>query len=196
MKRMMAGAVLLGLVVAVAGCGSSGSATSAAYMPVGASAIANVPGATGAVVAGNTASAGAKTSAPVVVGGGGTCKFLSDSDAATVASSAGTAKVTTADTTVAKVTTCLWASTTDHIYLVANELKSSAPIDAMKAEMVASITETIPGLGDVGGFVSKTAADVTVVFIKGSTQISLIVSTPAVNADAVAAVAKKIAAGL
>ena len=116
--------------------------------------------------------------------------------AATLASNAGAAKVTSAETTVASVTTCLWSGTTDHIYLVVTALNSSAPLTAMKAEMVASITETISGLGDVGGFVTKTATDVTVVFIKGSTQVSLIVSTTAANADAVAAAAKKIAAGL
>jgi len=195
MKRMMAGAVLLGLAIAVAGCGSSSSTTNAGAAAVGASANADATGAPGVVGAGSAVPVATKSSA-TVVSAGGTCKYMSDTDAATLASNPGTVKVTTASTPVGSVTTCLWASTTDHIYLVANELNSSAPMSAVKAEMVASITETIPGLGDVGGFATKTPTDVTVVFFKGSTQISLIVSTPAVNADAVAAAAKKIAAGM
>jgi hypothetical protein len=62
--------------------------------------------------------------------------------------------------------------------------------------MLESVVETVPGLGDGGGFETKTADAVTVVFIKGSTLISLSVSATAVNADAVVAAAKKIAAGL
>ena len=195
MKRMMAGAVLLGLAIAVAGCGSSsGTANATAAAPAGASAGANAPGAPGA--ADSAAPGGAKASTPVV-SAGGTCKYLSDADAAAIIPNAGSAKVNHADTPVSSGTTCLWGTTTaSKIYLVGNELKSSAPIDAMKAEMVASITETIPGLGDVGGFATKTAEGVTVVFMKGSTQISIIVSTPSVNADAVVAAAKKIAAGI
>ena len=194
MKKMMACAVMLGLAITVAGCGSSGG-TSGAAASAGAPANAGATPTPGAVAAGSALPGATKTS-PVVVVAGGTCKYLSDSDAATLASNAGAAKVTSAETTVASVTTCLWSGTTDHIYLVVTALNSSAPLTAMKAEMVASITETISGLGDVGGFVTKTATDVTVVFIKGSTQVSLIVSTTAANADAVAAAAKKIAAGL
>jgi len=58
------------------------------------------------------------------------------------------------------------------------------------------IVETIPGLGDGGGFETKTADAVTVTFIKGSTVVLLGVQTTGVNADAVVAVAKKIADGI
>jgi hypothetical protein len=183
MKRMMAGAALLGLAIAIAGCGSSGSSSSAApAAPTEAMAANSVPGTT-------------DTSAPVVAAGG-TCKYLSDSDAAALLPTAGAVKVAQAETPASKVTTCTWGAGGDRVLLVANELKSAAPVSAIKAEVVAAITEQIPGLGDVGGFETKTDTDVTVVFIKGTTQITLGVSTSGVNADAVAAAAKKIAAGI
>jgi hypothetical protein len=62
--------------------------------------------------------------------------------------------------------------------------------------MLKDIVETIPGLGDGGGFETKSADAVTVVFIKGSTLISLTVAATGVNADAVVAAAKKIAGGI
>jgi hypothetical protein len=80
--------------------------------------------------------------------------------------------------------------------LIAQELTAAAPASDIKAAMLESVVETVPGLGDGGGFETKTADAVTVVFIKGSTLISLSVSATAVNADAVVAAAKKIAAGL
>jgi hypothetical protein len=66
----------------------------------------------------------------------------------------------------------------------------------IKAAMAGSITETIAGLGDVGGFMTKTSTDVTVAFFKGTNQITLAVSATSVNADAVVAAAKKIADGI
>jgi hypothetical protein len=47
-----------------------------------------------------------------------------------------------------------------------------------------------------GGFQTTDADAVTVVFLKGNMQIALSVSATGVNADAVLAAAKKIAAGL
>jgi hypothetical protein len=79
---------------------------------------------------------------------------------------------------------------------MAQELKATTPVSVIKAAMLKDIVETIPGLGDGGGFETKTADAVTVTFIKGSTLILLTVSTTGVNADAVAAVAKKIADGI
>lgn len=66
----------------------------------------------------------------------------------------------------------------------------------IKAAMESSITETIPGLGDVGGFMTKTSTEVTVAFFKGTNQVTLAVSATGVNADAVVAAAKAIAGGI
>jgi hypothetical protein len=131
------------------------------------------------------------------VAGGDTCKFLSASDASALLANAGVAKVVVADAPVAKLTTCTWGKiTTAGVLLVANELKATAPASEIKAAMMQSVVEPISGLGDGGGFETKTADAVTVVFIKGSTMISLTVAGTGVNADAVVAAAKKIANGL
>jgi hypothetical protein len=136
------------------------------------------------------------TSAPAA-GGGDTCKFLSASDAATLVTNPGSVKVAVVDGPISTVTSCTWGTaTTGLIFLVANELKTSAPVSEVKAAMVSSITESIGGLGDVGGFVTKTSTDVAVAFFKGTTQVTLSVSATGVNADAVVAAAKKIAGGV
>jgi hypothetical protein len=131
------------------------------------------------------------------VAGGDTCKFLSASDASALLANAGSAKVVVVDAPASKLTTCTWGKiSTAGVLLVANELKAAAPASEIKAAMMASVVEPIAGLGDGGGFQSKTAAAVSVVFIKGSTVISLSVAATSVNADAVVAAAKKIANGL
>jgi len=79
---------------------------------------------------------------------------------------------------------------------MAQELKAAAPVSEIKAAMLKDIVETIPGLGDGGGFQTKSADAVSVQFSKGSTLILLTVTGTGVNADAVAAVAKKIADGI
>ena len=210
MKRLMTGAVLLALATAIAGCGASGSSSSAgAAASVGAAsnAVATAPaGATTAVgttpaatptsaVATHTSVAATPTSAPVA--GGGTCKFLSASDAAALVANPGPVKVAQVDSPISKVTTCTWGSVQiGHILLVSNEFKSSAPLSDIKAAMVSSISLKIAGLGDVGGFMTKTSTDVTVAFFKGTNQVTLAVSATGVNADAVVAAARKIAAGI
>jgi hypothetical protein len=197
MKRIMACAVLLGLATALAGCGGSGSTASttpAASIGVATNAAATTasPGATNA---GSTIAAATPTLS--AVGGGDTCKFLSASDAAALVANPGPAKVAVVDGPISKVTSCTWGSVAiGHILLVANELNSSAPIGELKAAMTGSITEKIDGLGDVGGFMTKTSTDVTVAFFKGTNQITLLVSKTGVNADAVVAAAKKIADGI
>jgi hypothetical protein len=197
MKRLMTCAVLLALTATIAGCSSSGSTSSAgSAASAGAATNAVATASSGATTAGSTTAAATPTPA-LAVGGGDTCKFLSASDAAALVANAGPAKVAVANSPIAQTTTCTWGAASDNVlYLVANELKSAAPLAAIQAEMVKSITETIPGLGDVGGFETKTATTVSVVFIKGSTQISLSVSSAAVSADAVVAAAKKIAGGI
>jgi len=196
MKRLMTCAVLLALTTAVAGCGASDSSSSAgAAASVGAAtnAVATASSAATAVVA--TAPAATQTSAPVA--GGDTCKFLSASDAAALVANPGLVKVAVVDSPISKVTSCTWGSVAiGHILLVANEFKASAPLSDIKASMVGSITETIAGLGDVGGFMTKTSTDVTVAFFKGTNQITLAVSATGVNADTVVAAAKKIANGI
>ena len=196
MKRLMTCAVLLALTTAVAGCGASDSSSSAgAAASVGAAtnAVATASSAATAVVA--TAPAATQTSAPVA--GGDTCKFLSASDAAALVANPGLVKVAVVDSPISKVTSCTWGSVAiGHILVVANEFKSSAPLSDIKAAMVSSITEKVSGLGDVGGFMTKTSTDVTVAFFKGTNQITLAVSATGVNADAVLAATKKIASGV
>ena len=195
MKRLMTCAVLLALATAIAGCGASGSTSSAgAAASVATAANADLTAASGATTAAGTPAA-TPTSAPVA--GGDTCKFLSASDAAALVANAGPVKVAVVDSPISTVTTCTWGSVAiGHILLVANEFKSSAPVSDIKAAMASSITENIDGLGDVGGFMTKTSTDVTVAFFKGTNQITLAVSATSVNADAVVAAAKKIANGI
>ena len=202
MKRLMTYAVLLALATAIAGCGASGSTSSVgAAASVGAATNVDVTPASGATTAAGTpvatptSAAATPTSAPAA--GGDTCKFLSASDAAALVANPGPVKVAVVDSPISKVTSCTWGSVAiGHIFLVANEFKSSAPLSDIKAAMVSSITENIDGLGDVGGFMTKTSTDVTVAFFKGTNQVTLIVSATGVNADAVVAAAKKIADGI
>ena len=192
MKRLMTCAVLLALATAIAGCGASSSSSSkGAAASVGAATTAS----SGATTAAHTTPAATHTSAPIA--GGDTCKFLSASDAAALVANTGAVKVAVVDGPISKVTSCTWGSVaTGHILIVANELNSSAPMSDIKASMVSSLTENIAGLGDVGGFMTKTSTEVTVAFFKGTTQITLDVSATSVNADAVVAAAKKIANGI
>jgi hypothetical protein len=197
MKRLMTCAVLLALTTAIAGCGASGSSSSAgSAASVGAATDAVATASSGATTAGSTTAAATPT--PVLaVGGGDTCKFLSASDAAALVANPGPVKVAVVDGPISKVTSCTWGSAeTDHILLVANEFNSSAPLSDVKASMVSSITESISGIGDVGGFMTKTSTDVTVAFFKGTTEVTLAVSATSVNADVVVAAAKKIASGV
>jgi hypothetical protein len=196
MKRIMACAALLALATAIAGCSASGSGSStAAAASIGAATTANTMASSGATTAVVATEAATPTSAPAA--GGGTCKFLSASDAAALVANPGSVTVAVVNSPISKVTTCTWGSVAiGHILLVANELSSSAPMSEMKAAMVSSLTESISGLGDVGGFMTKTSTDVTVAFFKGTTQITLAVSATSVNADAVVAAAKKIAGGI
>jgi hypothetical protein len=189
-------AVLLVLATAIAGCGASGSTSSAgAAASVGAATNADVTPASGATTAAGTPVA-TPTSAPAA-GGGDTCKFLSASDAAALVANPGPVKVAVVDGPISKLTTCTWGKiTTAGVLLVGQELNAAAPASEIKAAMLASVVTTIAGLGDGGGFETKTADAVTVVFVKGSTLISLSVSATGVNADAVAAAAKKIADGI
>jgi hypothetical protein len=203
MKRLMTCAVLLALATVIAGCGASGSTSSAgAAASVGAATNADVTPASGATTAAGTpvatptSAAATPTSAPAAAGGD-TCKFLSASDAAALVANPGPVKVAVVDGPISKVTSCTWGSVAiGHIFLVANELNSSAPASDIKAAMVSSLTESIGGLGDVGGFMTKTSTDVTVAFFKGTTQVTLAVSATSVNADAVVAAAKKSADGI
>ena len=196
MKRLMTGAVLLALATAVAGCGASGSSSSAgAAASVGAATNAVATASSAATAAVATAPAATQTSAPAA--GGDTCKFLTASDAAALVANPGPVKVAVVDSPISKVTSCTWGSVAiGHIFLVANEFKSSAPVSDIKAAMEGSITEKVAGLGDVGGFMTKTSTDVTVAFFKGTNQVTLAVSATGVNADAVVAAAKKIANGI
>jgi hypothetical protein len=97
----------------------------------------------GATTAVATTPAATLTSAPAA--GGDTCKFLSASDAAALVANPGPVKVAVVDSPISKVTSCTWGSVAiGHIFLVANEFKSSAPLSDIKAAMVSSITEAGP----------------------------------------------------
>jgi hypothetical protein len=102
------------------------------------------------------------------------------------------------DTERVTATSCLWRndSETDRVFLIGTEEKTDAALALAKKDIDNGVKEKIDGLGDNGGFAEKTSERVRVIFIKGKTQIFLTVATPGVKADAVAAVAKKIAAGL
>jgi hypothetical protein len=77
------------------------------------------------------------------------------------------------------------------------ELKIDAALTAAKNEVETTVTEKIDGLGDSGGFTQKDGVEGTaVLFIKGKTTVLLSVGTAGASADAVAALAKKIAAKL
>src|ERR1035437_5954465 len=196
MKKLMTSAVLLALATALAGCGASGSSSSAgAAASVGAATNAVATAPSGATTAVGTTPAATDTSAPAA--GGDTCKFLSASDAATLLANPGPVKVDVVDGLNSKETLCTWGNImTAGDLLMAQELKATAPVSAIKAAWLKDVVETIPGLGDGGGFQTKSADTVTVQFIKGSTLISLTVTATGVNADAAVAAAKKIAAGL
>jgi hypothetical protein len=196
MKRIIACVAVLALATTVAGCGASGSSSSAgsvASVAAATNAVATAPA--GATTAVGTAPAAMPTPPPAA--GGGTCKFLSASDAAALVANAGPVTVAVVDGPISKFTTCTWGNiTTAGILLAAQELKPAAPASEVKAAMLKSVVTTIAGLGDGGGFETKTADAVTVTFIKGSTLVVLSVSATGVNADAVAAAAKKIADGI
>src|ERR1035437_1776567 len=192
MKRIMACTVLLALATAIAGCGGSGStASTTAAASVGAATNAVATASPGATNAGSTIAAAMPTLSAV---GGDTCKFLSASDAATLLANPGPVKVTVADAPVSKVTTCLWGNMTPAgVMVMAQELKAAALASEIKAAMLKDIVETILGLGDGGGFETKTADAVTVTFIKGSTVVLLGRQTTGGDAGVGVAVAKKIA---
>jgi hypothetical protein len=140
------------------------------------------------------AAAGATAAAPVsttaATSDGGACPYLSDADAATLLPNAGQPTVTAAG----KVTTCQWGAdpVTDVILLTV----STTDADLADAKTAIDIREKINGLGDSGAFMDLASDSVAVQFIKGETAVWLSVGTTVVNADALVAVAKKIAAKL
>ena len=194
MRAMLASAVVLGLVTAFAGCGGSdGTVSTAPAASVGTGPNADAPTSSATKA---SASLSAPTSAPAG-SAGDTCKFLSPSEASTLLANPGPATVTSMDTATSKQTTCSWGTgATNRITLVANEFNSSAPLAAIKRGLDRGLVEKIDGLGDVGGFRTKDATGVTVLFFKGTTQVTLSVASTSANANAVVAAAKKMASGL
>ena len=186
---------LLAIAAAMGGCGGSSSKTSTT--PAASAAAPTSSSATKAS-GGATAAAPTSTAAAASSSGSGACKYMSDSDAATLLPSAGQAKVTSADSPAGKVTTCIWGAKLgqdNRMILLVNELKIDAAAAAAR-EAAPDIEEGIDGLGDTGGFTDKRSDSVGVFFIKGKTVVVLTIASPGVNADAAAAVAKKIAAKL
>jgi hypothetical protein len=202
MRQYLSRGLLIVSVALVSVACSGSTATTATATTATATTATATATATTATATATTATAGSSNPAATAtvtpaVGGGDTCKFLSASDAATLLANPGPVKVVVADSPASKLTTCTWGKiTTAGVLLMAQELKATTPVSVIKAAMLKDIVETIPGLGDGGGFETKTADAVTVTFIKGSTLILLTVSTTGVNADAVVAAAKTIAAGL
>jgi hypothetical protein len=197
MKATMVGSALLAIAAAMTGCGGSGNKASSTT-----AATSTAPTSISATKAGSGATAAAPTSAAAATGGGdsGTCPYLSDADGATVLRNAGQPKVSTVDGASVKQTTCSWGTGTPNtLVLIVSEVKVSAAFDAAKQKISNSLKENIDGLGDGGGFQQKNTNDAVIVFFKGKTQVSLLVTTTAttgLNADAMAAIAKKIAAQL
>ena len=182
------------------GCGGSDSKSATPAASVAASTKAAATTASGSTTPATTKaaaspSAAAATSAPSS-SGGGDCKYLSDADALALHPNAGTAKVTSADTPAAKQTTCGWGTISDGVLVIVSEVKISAALDAIKTDLNKTAVEKIDGLGDLGVFETKDANAVSVVFLKGNKQAFITVSGTSVNADAVAAAAKKIAGKL
>jgi hypothetical protein len=194
----MAGALFIGLAASLAGCGGSGSKTSTT--PAASSAASTKVAAT--TTSGTTPAATKAAASPAAAAtsasssGGGDCKYLSDADASALHANAGAGKVKSTDSPAAKQTACSWGTATDGVVVLVNEVKISAAISAMKDELNSPDVEKIDGLGDLGGFETKSASAVSVAFVKGNTQVLLTVSATSVDADAVAAAAKKIAGGL
>lgn len=197
LKVTIVGLGLLAIAAAMTACGGSSNKTSST--PAASAAAPTSSSATKAA-GGTTAAAPTPTVAASSGGDSGTCKFLSDGDAATLLPSAGQAKVTSADAPTGKVTTCRWGAgpgLTNSILLVVTELNIDAALAAAKSEMDSQFVEKIDGLGDNGGFSQKNGSDGTgIIFIKGKSVVVFGVGTADVNADAVAALAKKIAAKL
>jgi hypothetical protein len=195
-KATIVGSALLAIAAAMTGCGGSGNKASSTT-----AATSTAPTSSSATKAGGGATAAVPTSTAATTGGGdsGTCQYLSDADAATVLLNAGQPKVLTVDGASVKETTCSWGiGTPSTLVLVVSEVKVAA-YDAVKQKILSSLQEKIDGLGDGGGFQQKNANEPVIVFFKGKTQVSLLVTTTAttgVNADAMAAIAKKIAAQL
>jgi hypothetical protein len=187
---------LLAIAAAIAACGGSSSKTSTT--PAASSAAPTSSSATKAS-GGATAAAPTSTAAAASGSGSGACKYMSDGDAATLLSSAGQATVKTADTPAGKITTCVWGAQlgqTNRIVLLVSELKIDVAVEAAKKAASTELKEKIDGLGDTGGFTEKGSDSVGILFIKGKTTALLTVASTGVNADAVAAVAKKIPAKL
>lgn len=197
MKATIVGLGLLAAAVMTACGGGSSSAPSGAP----AASTAASPSSSATQAASGDTSAAPSSTAAAASGASGTCKYLSDADAATLLPNAGQARVTTADAPAGTVTSCHWgtgtlATNTDVIVLIADELKIDAALAAAKESIDANVNEKIDGLGDSGGFSEKGSDSITVEFIKGKVTVQLTIATPGVNADAAAALAKKIAAKL
>jgi hypothetical protein len=186
--------VLFAVAAALAACGGSSSKTTTTPAASAAASTKSPAATPGATKASASPSAAAPTSSSA---GGDTCTYLSPSDASALLANPGAAKVTNADTPATKQTTCSWgAGATNRIILVVNDIKVSAALSAIRGKMDTDVIEKIAGLGDAGGFQTKDADAVSVLFVKGSKQVLLSVAATGVNADAVVAAAKKIAAGL
>lgn len=197
MKVTIVGLGLLAIAAAMTACGGSSSKTNTTPA---ASAAAPTSSSATKTAGGATAAAPTSTAAASSGSDGGTCTYLSDADAATLLPNAGQAKVTSADAPAGKVTTCRWGTDpglTNSILLVVTEVNIDAALTAAKSEMDSQFVEKINGLGDNGGFSQKNGSDGTgIIFIKGKSVVVFGVGTADVNADAVAALAKKIAAKL
>ncbi len=194
------GLFVVALVAACSGTSATPSGSAAASAISGATASTGTSASASA--SGSSASAPSATATATAVassGDGSACTFMSDSDALTLFSGAGKAQKTFVDTAAGSVTSCRWGAPLgqqNSVILVVDQLKIAPAIAGAKAAIAKLITEQISGLGDDGGFALKHADSVEVVFIKGPTTVLLTVSVAGVDADAVAAMAMKIAATL
>lgn len=196
------GLFVVALVAACSGTSATPSGSAAASAISGATASTGTSAsasASGSSASAPSATATATATAVASSGDGSACTFMSDSDALTLFSGAGKAQKTFVDTAAGSVTSCRWGAPLgqqNSVILVVDRLKIAPAIAGAKAAIAKLITEQISGLGDDGGFALKHADSVEVVFIKGPTTVLLTVSVAGVDADAVAAMAMKIAATL
>lgn len=192
------GAALAVMIFLVGACTTASvSATASAPAPSSSATQA----ASAATAAAATAAAPPSSAAATSGSASGTCKYLSDTDAAILLPSAGQAKVTGADTPAGTVTSCHWgtgsvASKANVVQLVVDEFKIDVALAASKKSLAANVKTPIAGLGEGGGFSEQSSDMISIEFFKGTKTALLAVSAPGMTADAVAALAQKVAANL
>lgn len=175
------GCAFLAGSTALAGCGST--------QPSGGDAGAEHP--TARATAASSAANAAATSKPAVAAGGGgltACALITPQDATTAIGS--TVGPGTAGGTAA-LSECIYG---DGALIVGMKTGSKALYETSQTAALAKGATSVPGVGD-GAFEAGAAQTTTLLFLKGTTIVSIILSAPGAK-DAAVAVAKVAAAKL